>query len=228
MKFTEDTEFANRVLAKMLEVNQYGRRESKEPHLSELIYCLTKSAWKRRDSGGGVGTTSTSTPFHNSKELTMFAIGVALEKVLFRPLGANEAGVYEGVAYEKDLKTEDGVLGEFKTTRMSAKRLIEDFPLGYYRQLLGYMKIDGTLKAKFTVLFIIQAELRAWEVEVSQEELDENWAWVQERKRVYLGYLDAGEIPPAFAYNEDWECEGCPMKLVCDIEAAGRKEPAQA
>ncbi len=154
-----------------------------------------------------------------SGKTQMFAIGVALEDVMLRPIGDSKTGTFEGIQFEMDAVV-DGELVEFKSTRMGVKRMTNDFPIGYYRQLLGYMKMQGVLRAKFTVMFIIPAELITWEVEVTQEELDRNWEWVVGRRDLRNRFVETGEIPQPFTFNEDYECKDCPFKMLCDIEAA--------
>lgn len=218
MKLTEDTTFSVRildgVLAKMLGKYDDRKRWQKDedPHLSELLYCLTSAYWQGRDDQGMIT--------HSPKTRLRFAIGVALEEIMLRPVGEGQTGTFEGVQYEMDAVTEDKHLVEFKSTRMGVKRFTESFPIGYYRQLLGYMKIHGVTKAKFTVIFIIPPELITWEVEVTQEEVDRVWKWVQERKGIREHHMKEGTIPPPFTSNEEYECKDCAFKLLCDIEAA--------
>lgn len=218
MKLTEDTAFTERILDGVLEkmLGRYDKRKrwqkDEDPHLSELLYCLTSSYWQGRDSQGSIT--------HSPKTRLRFAIGVALEDIMLRPVGESQAGTFEGVQYEMDAITEDEHLVEFKSTRMGVKRFTEDFPIGYYRQLLGYMKVYGVTKAKFTVMFIIPPELITWEVEVTQEEVDRNWEWVQERKQIREDCMKEGTIPLPFTFNEEHECKDCPFKLLCDMEAA--------
>jgi hypothetical protein len=218
MKLTEDAAFTERILDGVLDkmLGKYDKRKrwqkDEDPHLSELLYCLTSSYWQGRDDQGTIT--------HSSKTRLRFAIGVALEEIMLRPVGDSETGTFEGVQYEMDAVTEDDHLVEFKSTRMGVKRFTTDFPIGYYRQLLGYMKIHGVVKAKFTVMFIIPPELITWEVEVTQEAVDTNWVWVQNRRYDRERFMEDGTIPPPFTTNEKYECKDCAFKLLCDIEAA--------
>ncbi len=218
MKLTEDQEFNQVILDALLEkmLGRYGDRERwtplERPHLSELLYCLTKSYWQARDKSG---TVSFST-----KTRVMFALGVALEDIMMRPVGDSEVGTFEGVQFEMDAVTTKGEKVEYKSKRMGVKRFTEDFPIGYYRQVLGYMKMHGVLKAKFVVIFIIPAELITWEVEVSQEELDKNWEWIKNRRDLRNRFVESREIPQPFTFNEEYECKGCNFRLLCDIEGA--------
>lgn len=218
MKLTEDTAFSELILDGVLDrmLGRYDKRKrwakGEDPHLTELIYCLTRAYWQSRDKGNKISFTK--------KIRLMFAIGVALEDVMLRPVGDAVPGTFEGVQFEMDAVTKVGDLVEFKSTRMGVKRLTEDFPINYYRQLLGYMKFHGVLKAKFVVMFIIPPELVTWEAEVTQEELDRNWNWLVDRRDLRNRFVESGEIPQPFTFNEGYECKGCAFKLLCDIEAA--------
>ncbi len=217
MELIEDTAFGRRLLAGVIERKVGGRRSNtEEPHLSDLIYCLTRSYWSRRDTEAGTIESMQHTP----KTLLMFAIGIGLEQVLLRPQSEPRRGVFDGVQYEMDAFTEDGWLVEYKSTRMGIKKFIEEMPEGWYRQLLGYMKIAGVAKAKLAVMFIIPAELVVWEVRAEQEEVDANWKWIVERRNVFNEFRVRGKPPTAFKYNEKWECKDCSFKVLCDIEEA--------
>lgn len=222
MKLTEDPAFTEAMLDGVLDrmLNRYDKRErwkkGEDPHLSELLYCLTSTYWQSRDKDNSISFTK--------KTRLMFALGVALEDVMLRPLGDSVTGTFEGIQFEVDAEVDDQAGGvdlvEYKSTRMGIKRFTEDFPIGYYRQLLGYMKMKGVLKAKFVVMFIIPPELVTWEAEVTEEEIERNWNWIKDRRDLRNRFVQTGEIPQPFTFNEDYECKACAFKLLCDIEAA--------
>jgi len=221
MKLTEDPIFSEAILDGVLDrmLKRYDNRErwvkGEDPHLSELLYCLTKSYWQSRDKDNSITFTK--------KTRLMFALGVALEDVMLRPLGKSVTGTFEGIQFELDAEVaREGStdLVEYKSTRMGIKRFTEGFPIGYYRQLLGYMKMKGVLKAKFVVMFIIPADLVTWEVEVTEEEIERNWKWITDRRDLRNRFVETGEIPQPFTFNEAYECNDCTFKLLCDIEAA--------
>ena len=179
------------------------------PHVTELIYCLTKGWNDRYDP----------LPL-TAKETCLFSIGVGLGEVLLVPHRQEVSGELEGIHYSIDFMTKDTeVLGELKSTRMGTKKDPSDFPGGWMKQLLAYMKTAGSLKATYAIMYVIPAMFRAWEVTATQEEVDSNWTWLQARKVQYMDFIERGEKPTSFEYNEDWECNNCRYKLPCDMSA---------
>ena len=194
------------------------------PHVTELIYCLTRSWYDRFDY----------IPLA-PKEIVLFSIGVELGKGLLRTHRQEIGGVLDGIHYSIDFMDPEkqyhspppsvmGRLGELKSTRMSPKKLPEDFPLTWRKQLLAYMKANNSLEAIYSVIYVQPAVMKVWEVTATQSEVEENWAWLLERKETYMDFIATGKPPTPFQYNESWECKFCRYKLICDAADSGQKQ----
>ena len=191
------------------------------PHVTELIYCLTRSYYDRFDY----------IPLA-PKEVVLFSIGVELGKGLLRKHRQEVDGVLDGIHFsidfmglssEVDTPAEQGVLGELKSTRQSPKKDPRDFPDTWRQQLLAYMKANNSLEAIYTVIYVQPAVLKTWEVTATQQEVDENWDWMKERRETYMDFISKGEPPTPFKYNKEWECKYCRYRIVCD--AAVMEQP---
>src|SRR3972149_3270888 len=79
-------------------------------HLTELIYCLTASYWKRLDPLPNTG----------KQDLTM-ALGIGLERVFIAPEVRAKVGTKDGIDYSPDFWFGE-IPSEMKTTRMSTKK----------------------------------------------------------------------------------------------------------
>ena len=191
------------------------------PHVTELIYCLTRSWMDRFEP----------LPL-TAKETCLFSIGVGLGDVLLVPHRQEVSGKLEGIHYSIDFMTTSegqmGPPGELKSTRISIKKDPADFSSGWKKQLLAYMKTANSLTATYAIMYVIPAMFKAWEVAATQEEVDANWTWLQARKVQYMDFIGRREKPTPFKYNEDWECKSpCRYLLVCQgspIEARQKED----
>lgn len=224
-----------------------GPREmSDEPHLTELIYCLTKS-WFGRYGDVFAGKDINVLP--TDEEVEIWSLGIGLEKVILAPHKRHERGVFEGIRYELDvLFGFAGLDGELKTTRISSKNLpykmdsktkqVEyNMPEGWEKQMLGYWWIKNQLTGDDKEMLFIPwhlmgsysppfPQVKAWRVRPVAGAAEENWAWLQERKEIYQAHLDEGSPPEPFKYNMPYECDGCRLKLICDSLDYARKQGA--
>lgn len=188
------------------------------PHVTELIYCLTRSYHDRFDY----------IPL-SPKEVVLFSIGVELGKSMVRSHRQEVDGVLDGIHYSIDFMDPEGGaesamlggrLGEVKSTRMAPKKLPADFPTTWMKQLLSYMMCQGDTQAVYSVIYLQPALFKTWEVEATQQEVDDNWDWMKERHATYMDFIGDGEVPTPFTYNESWECKNCRYKLICDTKGA--------
>ena len=194
------------------------------PHVTELIYCLTRSYHDRFDY----------IPL-SPKEVVLFSIGVELGKGLVRSHRQEVDGVLDGIHYSIDFMDPEkganspppsmmGRLGEIKSTRMPVKKLPVDFPVTWTKQLLSYMKCQGSTQAIYSVVYLQPAVFKTWEVEATQQEVDGNWDWLLSRYKLYMDFIGRGEVPTPFEYNESWECKNCRYKLLCDASLATEQQ----
>jgi CRISPR/Cas system-associated exonuclease Cas4 (RecB family) len=181
------------------------------PTVTELIYCLTKGWFDRKNPIPRVPKTT-----------CQFAIGVGLGEVLLKGLRTEVAGNLEGIHYHIDflMPEPDSRLGELKSTRYSVNKPPEQWSTGWHKQLLAYMKARGVLEAVYSALFVIPAEFKTWEVTAEQADVDFNWTWLQARRAVYMNHIHTHTLPTPFAWNEKWECGGCQYRTLCDAEVA--------
>ncbi len=216
MDWKENPQLGDRLLALIAEDMKLDKPL---PHVTELIYCLTRSYHDRFDY----------IPL-SPKEIVLFSIGVELGSGMLRKHRQEVSGVLDGIHYSIDFMdpeggspeaaTMGGRLGELKSTRMSLKKLPVDFPVTWMKQLLSYMKCQGSTQAIYSVVYVQPAVFKTWEVTATQQEVDDNWTWLVERKELYMDFIGKGEVPTPFTYNESWECKFCRYKLICDSRGA--------
>lgn len=215
MEWTENPQLADELLR---EIDKDLERDLPIPTVTELIYCLTKGYWDR-----------TNRIARTPKTTCMFAIGVGLGDVMLRRLRTEVAGECEGIHYHVDFLMFDDRMGELKSTRYNTKKPPHEWSSGWHKQLLSYMKVRETLEAVYAVMFVIPAEFKTWEVVATEQEVDQNWTWMQARRAIYMGHMDdtptmAGlTMPTPFKYNESWECKGCQYETLCEAEVATMK-----
>ena len=215
MKFVKN----DLIRKELLEVlsNEMGRKDwlDRGLHVTDMIYCLTKAAYKRKN-----GAKNTE------KEILLFAGGLGLEEAMLKGEVKTAVGVLEGLSYSVDrIDGFSGVPLEFKSTRVSPKKLEEfGFKEGWQKQILSYMKGTGYREFILAVYHIFGPDLQTFEVTATDVEVEENWAWIMERKRVYEWYQERGLMPTPFRYAEAWECASCAWKIVCEARALTEKE----
>ena len=198
-----------------------------EPHLTELIYCLTKAYYDR------------TAPLRVSdKETVMFAIGFGLEQVILRgdddtaPVSQELDGIWLTPDYV--MLTGGGM--DLKSTRMypdadgSPKR---GFSETWLEQFMGYAYLDTIEAVQYIpdqeipysvgIVYLVPAELTAWTLYFSKAELEANWAKLQVRRMVLKAHRRANTVPEPFKWNRDWECKDCRYKMRCDAWAAAQK-----
>lgn len=213
--WVEDTHLANRLLTDMnTELVQSGTERAKGIHVSQLIYCLTRSYYDQ----------VSPLPL-NPGETLLFSTGLGLEAVLLRPHRKAATGETEGIHWSVDgLDYEELTpLSEFKSTRLSANRGPEDLPATWVKQLLAYMYGTGEGEAILAILHLMGSyappfpTLKCWHMYATKEEIQANWGWLQKRKKILEEHLAKGIQPKQFTYNEDWECTTGPCRylLIC-------------
>lgn len=206
MKWQENPQLADELLGL---IDQEMHIDKPLPHITELIYCLTKSFRERY------------TPIpRDSKTTCMFAIGVNLGDIMLGSLRKEVGGEVDGIYYSVDFLAPDGRMGELKSTRMGTKKPPMDFPGTWHKQLLSYMKVRETLEAVYAVMYVIPAEFKTWEVVALPEEVNTHWTWMLARRVEYMDFVERQEVPTPFKYNEDWECKNCQYRLECEADIA--------
>lgn len=184
-------------------------------HVSELIRCLTESYWQKQDEHRLPPT---------DKTLLYFAIGFALEEVLLKN-GDNIDQVSEkmdDIWLSKDYVDLNGIGVDLKSTRMYL--LDTGIPKHgwsdhWMKQFMSYARLMGKQIYSVAILQLIKPDFVAGTFEFTEQEIEDNWAWILKRKHILETYLALGEPPTPFAYNEPWECKNCVYLPTCMVEA---------
>lgn len=160
----------------------------------------------------------------------LFVVGVGLEQVLLKQHRQHIGGVHDGIYYDIDFLDYEGETGELKSTRISGEKFLERIPSTWIKQVLGYLKVRGRTQITLPAMHLMGdykppfPELRVWKGTATQEEIDDNWRWMLQRRNVYLDHIERDEPPKQFIYNEKWECDYCPYKLLCDARESMKGE----
>ena len=208
MNYTRNEALEESLLNEMMSEIEDPSRKLNQPSVSSLIYCLTKGYY---DDVYGASP--------DRKTKLYFTLGLGLERNLLvsRKHTATE-GNYEGIFFHTDAINNSNLL-EMKTTRMKPgdEPSLTD---NWKHQILGYLKCIGATTADFVTLHLIQPEIRAWTLEFTQEEVDENWQYLLYRKSMWEHFRKIEEPPTAFTYNQEYECTNCNWKLLCDARSS--------
>ena len=211
MKFIRDEnledELLNDMAVAMVEPDRH------QPSVSGMIRCITRTYWENE-------IVMDDKPKLSRREIQLFASGLGLERVLLSGRQNTVKGEFEGVQYHVDHLGTDGFI-EFKSTRI---KMSDDEPKvsdTWQKQVLSYFKALGITQGHF-VMFHVQGDynppfpdLRAYVIEATQEEIDDNWTWIQQRAISYLTAVKNQEPPTPFTFNEQWECKECPWYGLC-------------
>lgn len=195
-----------------------------QPSVSGMVYCLTKTYYENEMV---VPNADGSIPSHRSRQqLLLFASGLGLEKVLLAGQQKSEAGETEGIQWHVDHIGTDGLFYEIKSTRSSTPRDGESLEgalsEGWKRQILAYFYATGIKSGRLAVLHLMGnyappfPDIRVYDLVATDEEIRDNWTWIQQRWVTYAKFLKDGNAPTPFQYNMEWECKYCNWKLMCD------------
>lgn len=180
------------------------------PHVTELIYCLTRSYYDRQ--------TDALPP--TEKELLTFCVGFGLERLMLKNQNLMKAGIVDEIHYTPDFLAFSDLPGELKTTRTSVKTLLtRGISETWKRQILAYMHCEDIVEYDLVVLNIIAPELLPFRCMADQEEILDNWVKLTERRDIYMACLKANTIPPPYMFCEKWECNNCRYTLRCQTQA---------
>ena len=186
-------------------------------HQSALSGCLTRAYHDKTDFNPPT-----------DKSVGFFVIGFAFERVLLASEESRpESFEVDGITLSLDTKNLFGP-ADLKTTRKNPNgRKGENgfqppasWPVQFKAYRYGLNQI-GEVGYDFgvIVLHLLGGELMGWRYTFTQEELDENWAWLLQRKR-QLEWMLAHEDAQPFQHNADWECLECVYSLRCGLQAS--------
>lgn len=166
-------------------------------HMSDIYNSLYEemepSRFKKSEKGPNAAIMEVGSAFEEALEIALahrlmgerpgeFA---ATPAGLIVPVGTPGSIIFspDNFLYEPTLT----LLGEFKATKMSIKHGIEDKKFDkWFTQMKSYGKPLRMRRVRLYVLFLMgdwsfkpphgETELRAWDIEFTQRELDDNWA----------------------------------------------------
>jgi len=195
-------------------------------HLTDLIYCLTRSYWDKVD------------PLPpTDEEVLLFSLGWGLQQVLVPREQDAEVLCVDGIYMSPDFISLGGVMAELKTTRQSSRRKnpnskeYEPSPFSetWVEQMMGYCYANqklhiGTFEGPVANIGSIRLPpgfvslggtmydllilhmmgsysppfplLKGWRVEFTTEELQEFWATTLVRKAILTDCLERRHSPP--------------------------------
>ena len=205
------------ILAHLSEL--YNLKQARvDTHLSTLVYCLTRSFLDRVN------------PLEpTDEEVMLFALGLGLQDIL-TPRGARTP-VYEleGIKFSPDFQFGlRGYLVELKTTRMSLRTIKEHLPETWLEYIMGGIWIknhsgyEPTNSYELSSLLMMGSYsppfplIHSETLVFTDEELQANWNYLQQRKAVYEEALENNKPPEPFRWCKDWECKLCRYKLICE------------
>lgn len=201
------------------------REPTKEPGVTQLIHCLTQTYYQRKHLPQMPGR----------RAMMLFATGLAIEKAILGDLQRPSEGVIEGISFHTDHFEAEGDFYEMKSTRTSSAKGFEELSKSWHRQWLSYLKAVDRTEGNFIILHLMGnykppfPDLVVYHVEASEEEIEENWQWMQERRRILLEHEEKKEPPAPFTYrvidwggtDKDYECEDCPYLVLCKARRDG-------
>lgn len=213
MKFERDPALEDELLDDM--INSFYEPDRHQPSVSGMIQCITRTYWENE-------VKMDNKPPLSRRETQLFAVGLALERVM---LGARQRalkGEYDGIQWHVDHIGTDQDFIEFKSTRIN---MVDDnepkVSDKWQKQVLAYFKALGLTEGHFVMLHIMGdrkppfPDVRAYRVITTQDEIDANWAWLKQRAISYLTAVQKQIPPTPFEWNEEWECKDCPWYGLC-------------
>jgi len=129
----------------------------------------------------------------------------------------------DGIIGTIDCIDEERIVTEFKTTRAASSKDVLHEYVFWREQLMGYCHLYGDTRARLFVLHLLGdwgkskflPELRAYELEFTEKELNENWQELLRRKDILVRSLDSSDPPLGPRQGMEWACERCSAREVC-------------
>lgn len=175
-------------------------------HVSDLLYCLPKSYWRKR----------LGTPDVVDEEATLvFLLGKGLH-FLFEEGRPEVSRLTDAIIASPDKFEVDDIspiVIEFKTTRASSNKSILESK-HYFDQLGAYCYVAGVRRGRLVVAYYSgnykppKPEMKAWDVTFSKRELELWWEELRRRKLI-LEEAVAYDRPPDVWLHYPWTCKYC-------------------
>jgi len=197
--------------AMMIKSLRREREQGEELHFSALNFCLRKEFIRRKyqiePEPELILMWATGGLFHDAFKLPRKEELYRRDGIYCRPDAVYEA---DGVEYPVEIKTTRGKLREQV-----------DQP-HYLRQLMAYCHVLGVNAGYLAVVYIMgdykerAPKLIVNRVEFDLGEIKGNWKWLVGRKDLLKYCLESDVPPPKDTKAEEWECNYCVGRQVCD------------
>ena len=185
-------------------------------HLSDLLQCSRKTWWKGtyglgEEDDAFTLITSLGKSYHNLIE------GAGEETFVIDGIHLTPDEITNIIPYHdiESLGRHNAVIVEYKTTRYSSKKTIEDMN-NYVDQVGGYCALLGVNKARLHIFHLVgdyrnvQPVHRCYDLEFNDGEL-ERWRRELNRRRVLIETAQSIDSIP-LTEHVNWECKNCPLK----------------
>jgi len=239
LNITEDLVFRAELLKRIAD-REFSERTG--VHQSDLVYCLNKQALRRK--AGEQSTDMEILIFSLGWATQRWLTGQDQDEPEKEVDGIKvtcDALAADAIAEEGDgyaiYDIGKAVPWELKCTFQSSSKAIEENP-HWVRQLMAQCYVQRSLVAYLSRLELMgnwksifgkkeekqlpeneKPTLHAYKLTFTQDELDRNWAWLRERKELYLRIIETGELLPkaiALPSGQDWECLYCKFTAECE------------
>ena len=222
MEITLDQDFRKHLLQK---IAQREFRERTGIHQSDLCFCLNKQALRKLHPQDP-----------EDHELLLYSLGWATQRWLTGQDTDEPEKEVDGITVTLDAIHDvytptDHYRSpwELKATFQSSSRPIEE-NIHWVRQIMAQCYITGTTEAYLSRLEIMgnwksigkkeeknlpenrKPTLSAYKLTFTQDELDRNWTWMQDRRDKFVKILVTRELLPkieAIPSGQSWECGWC-------------------
>ena len=220
MEIVIDEEFRRELLDKIT------MREFKERtgvHSSDVVYCVNKQGLRRRN------------PTIEADHVQLiYSLGWSTQRWLTGQTEDEPSREVDGILVTCDALYE-GSPWELKATFQSSSRAISD-NMFWLRQIMAQCHVMSCTEARLSRLEIMgnwksifgskeekalnlpenqRPTLSAYKLTFTKAELERNWKWMLERKRLFEKVLETGKLyPPRMALpdGQEFECQYCSYK----------------
>lgn len=231
MEITEDLGFRAE-LVKRIANREFSERTG--VHQSDLVYCLNKAALRKIQPQEDT-----------DQETLMFSIGYATQRWLTgQDKDAPEKEV-DGIKVTCDA-LEGSIPFELKCSYQSSNKNIEE-NTAWLKQIQAQCYVQDSLIAYLSRFELMgdwkgifkpkeyktytpeekatyakehpRPTLHAYRLEFTKEEIERNWAWLRQRRELFLQVIETGELLPkvqALPSGQGWECDWCKFKIDCE------------
>ncbi|RLI81738.1 MAG: hypothetical protein DRP01_10615 [Archaeoglobales archaeon] len=198
--------------ALMIKSLRRERREGDEIHFSSLNFCLRKEFIRRKYQ------------IEPEPEIALMWTAGALFHDAFKLPRKEELYRRDGIYCRPDAIYEvDGkeYPVEIKTTRAKMRERADQ--RHYIRQLMAYCRVLEVNIGYLAVVYMMGdyrervPKLVVNRMEFEPGEIEENWKWLVERKDLLKWCLENGVPPPRDTRAEEWECNHCDCKRICEV-----------